>query len=134
MSGITPQELDAFLQVFEASAWDQVDVVIGDWALRVAKAGPAVPGRVRRLAVAAGSDPAHRQDWVEIQAPHVATFRRVAEEGAQLRQDSAVCLLEVMRTVTPLAAGVEGIVRRIYVAEGDLVEAEQPLFLVEPCP
>ena len=45
--------------------------------------------------------------------------------------DTEVCLIEVMKLFTPLIAGVQGIVREVYVTDGALVEFDQPLFLIE---
>jgi biotin carboxyl carrier protein len=133
MTGAIPeQELDAFVQIFEASDWDRVEVVIGDWALRLAKNEASAPGHAGRVSVEVGAGPAQRPDWVEILAPHIATFRGAPAPGARVGKDTEICLLEVLRVATPLRAGVDGVLRRICVADGDLVEAGQPLFLVEP--
>lgn len=129
---ISEEELDAFVQIFEASDWDRVEVVIGDWVLRLTKTEASAPDRAGRVSVDVGTGPARKPDRVEILAPHIATFRPAAALGARVGKDTEICLLEVLRVAMPLRAGVDGTVRNICVADGDLVEAGQPLFLVEP--
>jgi acetyl-CoA carboxylase biotin carboxyl carrier protein len=78
--------------------------------------------------------------WLAIRAPNLGTFFRAAKPGAppyvdvgqEIREDTEVCLIEVMKLFTSVSAGVRGILRKVYVEDGEVVEHDQPLFLVEP--
>jgi acetyl-CoA carboxylase biotin carboxyl carrier protein len=80
------------------------------------------------------------QGWTQIRAPSLGTFYRspkpgtppFVEVGSNIGAETEICLIEVMKLFTTVRAGVKGTVREIYPAESDLVEYNQPLFLVEP--
>jgi acetyl-CoA carboxylase biotin carboxyl carrier protein len=81
--------------------------------------------------------PAH---WVAVRAPNLGTFYRAPKPGAapyvsvgqKVDADSEVCLIEVMKLFTSVLAGAEGTVRKVLVEDTELVEYDQPLFLIEP--
>ena len=52
--------------------------------------------------------------------------------GQTVGADTEVCLIEVMKLFTSVLAGVEGAVRKVLVEDAELVEYDQPLFLIEP--
>ena len=78
--------------------------------------------------------------WVQIRAPSLGTFYRApkpgapkfVEVGATVTPESDLCLIEVMKLFTTLRSGVSGTVREVYVQDGELVEFDQPLFLIQP--
>jgi acetyl-CoA carboxylase biotin carboxyl carrier protein len=78
--------------------------------------------------------------WTQIRAPSLGTFYRspkpgtlpFVEVGAKINADTEICLIEVMKLFTTVRAGVKGTVREVYPADSDLVEYNQPLFLIEP--
>jgi acetyl-CoA carboxylase biotin carboxyl carrier protein len=153
VTALSNEDLDAFAQIFQKSDWEQVYIRVGDAQLHLSKAqGPAAI----ELAVGAGPKPAadlngqcaiSNEDGesqtagheIQVFAPHVATFRRSAGAGGppfvhvgdRVEEGSEVCSLEVMRVVSRLRAGARGIVKRICVADGSLVEAGQALFSLE---
>ena len=77
--------------------------------------------------------------WVQVRAPSLGTFYgapkpgapKFADIGARVTPDNELCLIEVMKLFTTMRAGVSGVVRDIYVKDGELVEFDQPLFLIE---
>lgn len=81
--------------------------------------------------------PAH---WVAVTAPNLGTFYRAPKPGAapfvtagqSVAADSELCLLEVMKLFTTVKAGAPGVVRRICVEDGSLVEFGHVLFYIEP--
>ena len=78
--------------------------------------------------------------WVQVRAPSLGTFYGApkpgapifADIGAHVTTESELCLIEVMKLFTTMRADVVGVVREVYVKDGDLVEFDQPLFLIEP--
>ncbi len=78
--------------------------------------------------------------WTAINAPNLGTFYRSPKPGAapyveigqKVTADTEICLIEVMKLFTPVRAGVTGTVRKVLAQDSQLVEYDQPLFLIEP--
>ena len=77
---------------------------------------------------------------VAIRAPNLGTFYRAPKPGAppyveigqQIEDSTEVCLIEVMKLFAPVAAGIRGVVREVLAKDGQMVEFDAPLILVEP--
>lgn len=52
------------------------------------------------------------------------------QEGAAVTEDDAVLILSAMKMEIPIAAGRSGNLTEVLVAEGDVVKAGQPLFVI----
>ncbi len=100
-------------------------------------AGPE-PARADASAARPPADvPAH---WLPVRAPCLGTFYLAPKPGAppfvalgqRVTPETEMCLVEVMKLFTTVRAGVTGIVRKLLVADAELVEFDQPLFYVEP--
>ena len=63
------------------------------------------------------------------EAPGAAPF---VEVGAQVGPDTVVCLIEVMKMMNSIPAGVSGTIAEVVAQNGELVEYGAPLFRVEP--
>ena len=93
----------------------------------VASPSPKAPG-----AVAPG--------MAAIKAPMVGTFYRASAPGAKpfvevgqkVGPDSVVCIIEVMKLMSSISAGIEGTVREIRVADSEPVQFGQVLIVIEP--
>lgn len=133
--GIPDQaDIDAFVEVFRDSDWRAVEVAIGVWSLRLARAPCPVAGIASAITVDVGTTAPAGSHWYAVRAPHIATVRLLPARasGDRIAQGDELCRLEVLRDARPLAADVVGILRRTCVADGNLVEAGQVLFMVEP--
>lgn len=100
----------------------------------VASAG-AASGAQKTGADAQGPGP----DEVLIRAPLLGVFYPAPKPGEpnfvkigdEVGPDSTVCIIEVMKLMNTVDAGVAGTITQIHVAEGDFVEFDQPLFTVK---
>ena len=63
------------------------------------------------------------------EAPGAAPF---VDVGMRVDADSTVCLIEVMKMMSSVAAGVAGTIVEVCAENAQLVEQGQPLFRVEP--
>ena len=52
--------------------------------------------------------------------------------GAEVKKDTTVCLIEVMKTFNAMNAGVNGVITEICAEDAQLVEYGQVLFRVRP--
>jgi acetyl-CoA carboxylase biotin carboxyl carrier protein len=112
--------------------------------------GPAATGSDRGLTpaetsntVLQGTDGPHEPasgDGVAIVSPMLGTFYRApapgappfVDVGARVETDTIVCIIEVMKMMNSVPAGVAGTIAEIHVENAQLVEYGQPLFRVEP--
>jgi acetyl-CoA carboxylase biotin carboxyl carrier protein len=75
-----------------------------------------------------------------IESPMLGTFYRAegpggepfVEAGSQVEPDTIVCIIEVMKMMNSVPAGVSGTVVEICSENASLVEYGAPLFRVEP--
>ena len=56
------------------------------------------------------------------------------EVGRLVDSDTVVCIVEVMKLMNSVRAGVAGQIVEVYAQDGDLVEFEQPLFAIRATP
>ena len=63
------------------------------------------------------------------QAPGAAPF---VEVGSQVEPGTLVCIIEVMKMMNSVHAGVAGTIVEVCVENGEIVEYGTPLFRVEP--
>ena len=75
-----------------------------------------------------------------IESPMLGVFYRApspgappfVDVGARVEADTIVCLIEVMKMMNSVPAGVAGTIAEVHVENAQAVEYGQPLFRVEP--
>ena len=75
-----------------------------------------------------------------VKSPMVGTFYRApdpaaapfVEVGTEVQADTIVCIIEVMKLMNSVAAGVEGVVTHVLVENAQAVEFGQPLVAIAP--
>jgi acetyl-CoA carboxylase biotin carboxyl carrier protein len=75
-----------------------------------------------------------------VSSPMVGTFYRAAEPGAKpfvepgtkVKADTIVCIIEVMKLMNSVIAGVPGVVTHVLVENAAVVEYGQPLVAIRP--
>ncbi len=104
------------------------------------QSAPAAPGAAApqpRRAAAAGPTPA---GMIDIKSEIMGMFYAQPEPGAapfvtvgaEVKEDTTVCLVEVMKTFNAIPAGVRGAITEICVENAQLVEYGQVMFRVRP--
>jgi acetyl-CoA carboxylase biotin carboxyl carrier protein len=74
-----------------------------------------------------------------IRSPMVGTFYRASspsdaafvEEGQSVNKGDTLCIIEAMKMLNQIEADVSGTIRSVLVENGQPVEFDQPLFVVE---
>jgi acetyl-CoA carboxylase biotin carboxyl carrier protein len=116
-----------------------------------AQPGPGIPPAAPRGPApppspgppAAGPDGAPGANGsLTIESPMLGTFYRAegpgqeafVEVGDQVSPDTTVCIIEVMKMMNSVPAGVTGTIVEICQRNAELVEYGAPLFRVEPAP
>ncbi len=105
-------------------------------------AAPPIAASARATAAApvAAAMPTRDPTLLEIRAPMLGTFYGAPKPGAdpfvaigaRITADSAVGIIEVMKLMNSISAGVEGVLVEVLVRDGDLVEFEQVLMRAQP--
>lgn len=134
---------DADFSEFNYSKGDTVlQVRRGDLAAATPFAAPAVSVPPAQAPVApVRPAPASAPDDVagaKVRAPLLGTFYSAAKPGEKpfvqpgdrVEPDTVVCIVEVMKLMNSVTAGVSGVIAAIHARDGELVEHDQPLFTV----
>lgn len=98
------------------------------------------PARAAASAPVAAALPTSDPTLLEIRAPMLGTFYGAPKPGAdpfiamgaRITANSAVGIIEVMKLMNSISAGVEGVLVEVLVRDGDLVEFDQVLMRVRP--
>ena len=125
---LTEDDVREILRLIDESAGDELRVDTGAFTLFVRREGAA----------AAEPDPMAADGLHTIAAPILGTFYRApapgappyVEVGERVEIDTVVCLIEVMKMMNPIPAGVTGTIAEVCVENAELVEYGAPLFLV----
>jgi acetyl-CoA carboxylase biotin carboxyl carrier protein len=104
-------------------------------AVTYATANPGVP-----VALPPAPPPAPPTNEVEIKSPMIGTFYRspspesasYVEVGAEVNQDTVVCIIEAMKVMNEIKAEVKGVITQVLVENAKPVEFGQPMFKVRP--
>jgi acetyl-CoA carboxylase biotin carboxyl carrier protein len=143
---LTAAEVAEIMRLVEQSGFDELRLEIEGTKICL-KRGAAAETSVgtERPAAAAPADavpsvpPATAEPGVHlVAAPLLGTFYRApkpgappfVEVGAEVEEDSVVGIIEVMKLMNTVRAGVRGTVIEIMVADGALAEYGEPLLRV----
>jgi len=123
------------LRIIDESDLDELRIETGELSLHVMRGGavPAAAAEVGPIVEEAG-------DGVTIEAPMLGTFYRspapgegpFVEVGSTVEPDTIVCIIEVMKMMNSVHAGVTGTIAEVCVENGEAVEYGSRLFRVEP--
>jgi acetyl-CoA carboxylase biotin carboxyl carrier protein len=147
---LTDDDIREILRLIDESDVEELRIETEAFSLHVVRGdGAAVPEPVP-VEPAAALAPPHAEplphaappadELVTIAAPMLGTFYRAEAPGAapyvdigsRVEADSVVCLIEVMKMMNSVPAGVAGTIAEIHVENAKAVEYGQPLFRVEP--
>ncbi len=158
---LSDEDVREILRIIDESELAELQIETEGFSLYVRKGGgdgeapgrPGVrsgPGRETGRQAPGGSDasaPAPNPDaesdgLATIPAPMLGTFYRAegpgkppfVEVGSRLEPDTIVCIIEVMKMMNSVPAGVAGTVAEILPDNAELVEYGQPLFRVDVQP
>ena len=105
----------------------------------VAQAAFAAPAAAPAVTPAPAQDAAETVSGYVMKSPMVGTFYRrpspdaqnFVEEGATVKEGATVCIIEAMKMMNQISADKAGVIKKILVADGETVEYDQPLFIIE---
>jgi acetyl-CoA carboxylase biotin carboxyl carrier protein len=135
---LNDDDVREILRLIDDAELDELRIETDGLSLHVVRGGKAPasePNPVREEPI-----PAESADGHTIEAPMLGVFYRAPSPGAppfvdvgtRVEVDTVVCLIEVMKMMNSVQAGVAGTIAEIHVENADPVEYGQPLFRVEP--
>jgi acetyl-CoA carboxylase biotin carboxyl carrier protein len=153
---LTFEDVREILQLLENSAFDKLELEIRGFRLIVQRGSKAVAAWADALQAADVANaepiaasgllqgdeapPAAVTGLMEIRAPMVGTFYRAprpgappfVDVGAMVEPQTTIGIIEIMKLMNAVPAGVAGEVREVCVGDGDPVEYDQVLMRVSP--
>jgi acetyl-CoA carboxylase biotin carboxyl carrier protein len=157
---LSDEDVREILRIIDDSQLDELRIDMAGFSLHVRRGGappPAVeprqapapaavdegePGREPEAAepARAVTNGASADGAATIEAPMLGTFYRASapgeppfvEVGSPVDADTVVCLIEVMKMMNSIKAGMAGTVVEVCAENAQLVEFGEPLFRVAP--
>ena len=150
------EKVRELVKLVEDSGIEELEISNEDTTIRIQKSAPmtmaaasiapvmqapvpqaSVPGAADTSAVAA--DPS-RAKWKDVRSPIVGTFYRApsptsgpfVEVGDRVTTGQTLCIIEAMKVMNEIEAEFSGTIKEVFVEDGNPVEAEGVLFLVDP--
>ena len=116
-----------------------VSVPVAQAAFAAPAAAPVAPAAAPAVTPAPAQDVAETVSGYVMKSPMVGTFYRrpspdaqnFVEEGATVQEGATVCIIEAMTMMHQISADKSGVIKKILVADGETVEYDQPLFIIE---
>jgi acetyl-CoA carboxylase biotin carboxyl carrier protein len=154
---LTPDDVRDVLRVLDSSGLDELHLELDNLTLTVRRAGAtgwtAEQQVLRRPVVEGGPEPGPTDDQqaprapvpdglVAVHPPLLGTFYRAPKPGAppfvevgdRVAEDSVVGIVETMKMMTPVHAGVRGTVVEFRTGNGEFADTGAVLLLVDPSP
>jgi acetyl-CoA carboxylase biotin carboxyl carrier protein len=148
---LTDDDVREILRIIDESELDELRIDMPGFRLHVRRGGapppapepapePAPVAASQQEPEPAPSPPASTNGAATIEAPMLGTFYRASapgeqpfvDVGSQVDPDTVVCLIEVMKMMNSVKAGVTGTVVEVCATNAELVEYGEPLFRVDP--
>lgn len=142
----------ALLEALEGSDFSFFEISSGDTRITVTRGDAPVPegfgergsniptaSAAAPVAPVAAPGPQGAATGTAVTAPMMGTFYAAPKPGEpsfvavgdRVEADTQIAIIEVMKLMTPVVAGVAGVVRAACVSDGELVDFGLPLFYIE---
>jgi acetyl-CoA carboxylase biotin carboxyl carrier protein len=151
---LTDEDVREILRIIDESTLTELQIETEGFSLHVRKGAPssasgaATPAPAKPTPAKQRSAPepeplaggAAADGLATITAPMLGTFYRAeapgkpafVEVGQRVEPDTIVCIIEVMKMMNSVIAGVSGTIAVVVPENAELVEYGQPLFRLEP--
>jgi acetyl-CoA carboxylase biotin carboxyl carrier protein len=152
------RKIKTLIDLLEQSGISELEVKEGEESVRIARhptgqAAPMMhyapppmpaPAPIAGPAPAAGAAPAAKpapsSKAHSVKSPMVGTFYRAPSPGAKsfvevgqtVKQGQTICIIEAMKMLNQIEADASGTISEILVENGQPVQFDQPLFMIDP--
>ncbi|WKE65358.1 acetyl-CoA carboxylase biotin carboxyl carrier protein [Gallaecimonas kandeliae] len=149
------RKIKKLIELVEESGINELEITEGEESVRISRGGSApmmpmhysvapqvapAPVAAPAAAPAAAAAPAKAEVSGQVQkSPMVGTFYRssspgakpFAEVGQSVSKGDTLCIIEAMKMMNQIEAEVSGTIKAILVENGEPVEFDEPLFIIE---
>jgi acetyl-CoA carboxylase biotin carboxyl carrier protein len=139
-------QIAKIVNIFEESSISVMDLEIGEMKIRLEKnsapaaAVPAQAGMDTAVMPSVAASTEEKSNTEPVRSPLVGIFYASSKPGAPsyvnvgdvVHAGDVLCIVEAMKTMNELKSDKDGIIKKILVKDGDLVEYDQPIFEMEP--
>ena len=147
------RKIKKLIELVEESGITELEVQEEEGTVRISRAAPAAiqyaaapvapvatPAAAPASAAAAPAEaPAAEVSGHQVRSPMVGTFYRspspeakaFVEVGQTVKVGDALCIVEAMKMMNRIEADKAGVVKAILVNDGEAVEFDQPLIVIE---
>ena len=151
------RKIKKLIELVEESGIAELEISEGEESVRISRSGPAVPAPVHYAAAPvaapapaaaapvadapamAAEAPAAVPAGHQVLSPMVGTFYRspspdaksFVEVGQSVTAGDTLCIVEAMKMMNQIEADKSGVVTAILVEDGQPVEFDQPLVVIE---
>ena len=138
---LTDDDVREILRLIDESELGELKIETEGLSLHAVRRGATPPPHdEERVPAAAAGATVDGAGGLTIEAPMLGVFYRAPSPGAQpfvdvgtrVEPDTIVCVIEVMKMMNSVPAGVAGTIAEIHVENAEPVEYGQPLFRVTP--
>ena len=149
------RKIKKLIELVEESGITELEVQEEEGTVRISRAAPAVASAAIQyaaapvaptaapaaapVAAAPAEAPAAEISGHQVRSPMVGTFYRspspeakaFVEVGQTVKVGDALCIVEAMKMMNRIEADKAGVVKAILVNDGEAVEFDQPLIVIE---
>jgi acetyl-CoA carboxylase biotin carboxyl carrier protein len=144
---LSDEDVREILRIIDESPLQELRIDTDGFSLHVLKGGARgdatgalAPPTSRGTQPPTAQTAPERDGLHNIEAPMLGTFYRAegpgqepfVEVGSRVEPDTIVCIIEVMKMMNSVPAGVSGTIVEVCSENAQLVEFGEPIFRVEP--
>jgi acetyl-CoA carboxylase biotin carboxyl carrier protein len=148
------RKIKRLIELLEQSGVNEIEIHEGEESVRINRGAPAAAAPAPAAyappppqGYAPSPEPRAEEGDAEeaplegnvVRSPMVGTFYRApspgakafVDEGQQVQVGDTLCIIEAMKMLNQIETDTAGVVKRILVENGQPVEYDQPLFVIE---
>ncbi|MET1254916.1 acetyl-CoA carboxylase biotin carboxyl carrier protein [Aliikangiella maris] len=149
------RKVKKLIELLEESGVAEIEIKEGEESVRISRAtapisaapvqyttAPAMPAAQAAAPVAAAEPASAAAEEVsghQVKSPMVGTFYRApspgsksfVEVGDQVKPGDTLCIIEAMKMMNQIEADAAGVVKAILIEDGEPVEFDEGLFIIE---
>ena len=141
------RKIKSLVEIIEQSSVSEIELTQGEESVRISRASAAQPVMVtapaaalQAAAPAAAAAPAPAAapaeapaagDEANVPDEKLIKQKPFVEEGQSISKGDPLCIVEAMKMMNQITADKAGTIKKVLVSNGDIVEYDQPLFVLE---
>lgn len=146
---LTRKDIDEIMRLLEQSRFSELRLETGDIKLHIRRPGAALPQAEASSPPPMAHTPAAPPPAIktppppapgeaDVLSPLLGVFYRApkpgeapfVEPGQEIEEDTIIGIVEVMKLMNSVRAGMRGVVVEVFAANAEMVEYEQPLIRI----